>query len=105
VENGVRVEHGDGAILTANPAGLALTGDNPAIRIERHDLTAGGTVVIGTDLTEREVAWLRDTEWARTAEDILWRRSKLGLRFSPDEAAALARWLESAHPTDAEPPK
>jgi glycerol-3-phosphate dehydrogenase len=48
----------------------------------------------GADLTEREVAWLRDTEWARTAEDVLWRRSKLGLRFSPDEAAALARWLE-----------
>ena len=48
----------------------------------------------GADLTEREVAWLRDTEWARTAEDVLWRRSKLGLHFSPDEAAALARWLE-----------
>jgi glycerol-3-phosphate dehydrogenase len=48
----------------------------------------------GADLTEREITWLRDTEWARTAEDVLWRRSKLGLRFSPDEAAALARRLE-----------
>ncbi len=50
-------------------------------------------VRFGADLTEREVTWLRDTEWARTAEDVLWRRSKLGLRFSPDEAAALERWL------------
>ena len=41
----------------------------------------------------RGLAWLREAEWARTAEDVLWRRSKLGLRFSPDEAAALERWL------------
>ena len=47
----------------------------------------------GADLTEREVGWLRAREWACTAEDILWRRSKLGLRFSPDEVSALARWL------------
>jgi len=47
----------------------------------------------GADLTEREVAWLRDTEWARTADDVLWRRSKLGLRFSSAEATALSGWL------------
>lgn len=50
-------------------------------------------VRFGADLTEREVAWLREAEWARTAEDVLWRRSKLGLRFSADAAAALGRWL------------
>ncbi len=50
-------------------------------------------VCFGADLTEREVAWLRETEWARTAEDVLWRRSKLGLRFSAEEAAALGRWM------------
>ena len=38
--------------------------------------------VFGADLSEREVDWLVRTEWARTAEDVLWRRSKLGLRFS-----------------------
>jgi glycerol-3-phosphate dehydrogenase len=43
----------------------------------------------GADLTEREVDYLVDQEWARTAEDILWRRSKLGLRFSAEESAAL----------------
>jgi glycerol-3-phosphate dehydrogenase len=50
-------------------------------------------VRFGADLTEREVAWLRTAEWARSAEDVLWRRSKLGLRFSADEAAALGRWM------------
>ena len=47
------------------------------------------TDAIGADLTEREVAWLVRTEWARTADDILWRRSKLGLRFTEAERAAL----------------
>ncbi len=45
--------------------------------------------VIGADLTEREVDFLRRTEWARTADDILWRRTKLGLRVTPAEAASL----------------
>jgi len=48
----------------------------------------------GADLTEREVDWLIRTEWARTADDILWRRSKLGLRFSATETGALATYLE-----------
>ncbi|MDH3194962.1 MAG: glycerol-3-phosphate dehydrogenase, partial [Hyphomicrobiales bacterium] len=43
----------------------------------------------GADLTEREVRYLIDEEWARTAEDVLWRRSKLGLRFSDAETARL----------------
>ncbi len=47
----------------------------------------------GADLTEREVDWLVRTEWARTADDILWRRSKLGLRLDAREAAELARYL------------
>ena len=47
----------------------------------------------GHGLSEREVAHLIDTEWARTAEDVLWRRTKLGLRFTPDQAAALDSWM------------
>jgi glycerol-3-phosphate dehydrogenase len=46
--------------------------------------------VFGADLTEREVDWLARTEWARTAEDVLWRRSKLGLRFTREQARVLA---------------
>jgi glycerol-3-phosphate dehydrogenase len=49
----------------------------------------------GWDLTEREVAWLMEREWAVTAEDVLWRRSKLGLRLAPEEAARLAGWMEA----------
>ncbi|MFD0982088.1 glycerol-3-phosphate dehydrogenase [Tropicimonas aquimaris] len=60
---------------------------------------------LGTDfghgLSEREVAWLMDKEFARTADDVLWRRSKLGLRFSDDEAAALARWMSARRETAA----
>jgi glycerol-3-phosphate dehydrogenase len=52
--------------------------------------------IFGADLGEREVAFLMEKEWARTADDILWRRSKLGLRFSPDEVAALTRYMEDA---------
>ena len=56
----------------------------------------------GWDLTEREVRWLMEREWARTAEDVLWRRTKLGLRLDAGEAARLAEWMaaevrEGAH--------
>jgi glycerol-3-phosphate dehydrogenase len=44
---------------------------------------------LGAGLTEREVDFLQRTEWARTAGDILWRRTKLGLRITPAEAAGL----------------
>ena len=42
----------------------------------------------GAGLTAREVDWLVRHEWARTAEDVLWRRSKLGLRMSADTLSA-----------------
>ena len=48
----------------------------------------------GCGLSEAEADYLRREEWARTAEDILWRRSKLGLRFNAAQQAALAQWLE-----------
>lgn len=43
----------------------------------------------GADLTEAELRYLVRAEWARTAEDVVWRRSKLGLRLSPHEIAAV----------------
>lgn len=45
--------------------------------------------LFGWDLTEAEVRFLMETEWARSAEDVLWRRTKLGLRLTADEAAGL----------------
>lgn len=47
----------------------------------------------GADLTEREVGYLIDHEWAATAHDIVWRRSKLGLRLTRDEIASLDAWM------------
>lgn len=44
----------------------------------------------GGGLTAREIAWLTSREWAMTADDILWRRSKLGLHMTPAERAAVA---------------
>jgi glycerol-3-phosphate dehydrogenase len=49
----------------------------------------------GSDLTEAECRYLRNEEWAMTAEDILWRRTKLGLAFQHSESAALADWIGS----------
>ncbi len=48
----------------------------------------------GHGLTQREVDFLVAEEWAMTAEDILWRRSKLGLRFTTQEAARLSDYLK-----------
>ncbi|MCF6198361.1 MAG: glycerol-3-phosphate dehydrogenase [Hyphomicrobiaceae bacterium] len=47
----------------------------------------------GAGLYELEVSYLLETEWARSADDILWRRSKLGLRFSKEQVARLENWL------------
>ncbi|WP_280539365.1 glycerol-3-phosphate dehydrogenase [Chromohalobacter sp. 11-W] len=59
----------------------------------------------GADLYAAEVDYLRDHEWARTAEDILWRRSKLGLRLNDSEQRRLADYLDRsfAEPTNADP--
>jgi len=47
----------------------------------------------GAGFTERELDWLVQHEWARTAEDVLWRRSKLGLHMPPEGQARLAQRL------------
>jgi glycerol-3-phosphate dehydrogenase len=50
----------------------------------------------GADLYEIEARYLVEHEFARTADDILWRRSKLGLRLSADEIAAFDAWMTAA---------
>lgn len=54
---------------------------------------------LGTDfghtLTEREVDWLITHEWACNADDVLWRRSKLGLHFSAEQSGTLNSWIQS----------
>nr|WP_152827809.1 glycerol-3-phosphate dehydrogenase [Fertoeibacter niger] len=50
----------------------------------------------GGTLTEAEVRWLMTREYARKADDVVWRRSKLGLRMTKDEIAALAAFMAAA---------
>ena len=47
----------------------------------------------GATLTEAEVIWLMDREFARSAEDVVWRRSKLGLRLTPAQVETLDTWM------------
>jgi glycerol-3-phosphate dehydrogenase len=47
----------------------------------------------GPELTGAEVRYLVTHEWARFPEDILWRRSKLGLTISAEERDALAAFM------------
>jgi len=48
----------------------------------------------GAGLTRAEVDYLIDQEWARTAHDILWRRSKLGLRLAAEQVDRLSLYLQ-----------
>lgn len=47
----------------------------------------------GATLTEQEIDWLMKREYARTAEDIVWRRNKLGLRLSAEEISDLEKFM------------
>ncbi len=47
----------------------------------------------GGGLSAAEVDYCMDREWARNADDMLWRRSKLGLRILPEGRAALERYM------------
>jgi glycerol-3-phosphate dehydrogenase len=47
----------------------------------------------GGGLYAREVEWFRREEWAQAADDILWRRTKLGLHAPKEAADELAGYL------------
>jgi glycerol-3-phosphate dehydrogenase len=47
------------------------------------------------DLTGAEVRYLVENEWAQSAEDVLWRRSKLGLKATPEERNTLGQFIAS----------
>ena len=49
----------------------------------------------GAGLYAREVDYLCEEEWAQSAEDILWRRSKLGLLLGPMQQQKLVRYLQA----------
>lgn len=49
----------------------------------------------GAGLYEIEAKYLINHEWATSAEDILWRRSKLGLHMTKDQRANFTTWFET----------
>ncbi|MCF6196741.1 MAG: glycerol-3-phosphate dehydrogenase [Emcibacter sp.] len=51
--------------------------------------------LIGPGLYDYEATYLINQEWATTPEDILWRRTKLGLTWSEDDVQSLEGWLKS----------
>ena len=56
----------------------------------------------GATLTEAEINWLMTHEYARNAEDVIWRRNKLGLRLSQEQVRALDDWMaQRRHSTPA----
>ena len=48
----------------------------------------------GAGLFEREVRYLMVHEWAKTADDVLWRRTKLGLHLEPSQREELKKWMQ-----------
>ncbi|HXV09848.1 MAG TPA: glycerol-3-phosphate dehydrogenase C-terminal domain-containing protein, partial [Burkholderiales bacterium] len=48
----------------------------------------------GVELYAREIDYFVEREWARTADDVLWRRTKAGLHLSSSQRAAVARYIE-----------
>ena len=49
--------------------------------------------LIGGRICEAELEWLRDQEWARSADDVLWRRTKLGLHLDEAAQARVRAWF------------
>jgi glycerol-3-phosphate dehydrogenase len=64
-----------------------LLGDAKSWADMGHDFGAG--------LTEREAEHLRADEWAVTGEDVLWRRSKLGLHMTEFQRLAFSGWFNA----------
>ena len=71
----------------AHAYGTALNGMLANVRSE-----TGMGEAFGAGLTEVEARWMRSREWARTAADMLERRSKLGLAMTAAERARLEAW-------------
>ena len=50
----------------------------------------------GAGITASELDWTKRKEWVTTAEDFLWRRTKLGLRLNADQIARIGAYLETS---------
>ncbi|RIK84314.1 MAG: glycerol-3-phosphate dehydrogenase [Hyphomicrobiales bacterium] len=75
---------------------VRLYGTRAAVLLEDARSLADLGRCFGADLYEAEVRYLMAQEWAATADDVLWRRTKLGLRVCAEEAAALDAFMQAA---------
>lgn len=69
-------------------------GTNAAVMLGDAEAQADLGCDFGATLTSRELDWLVDQEFAQTAEDVVWRRSKLGLRLTADQMAVIDDYLQ-----------
>jgi len=56
---------------------------------------------IAPGVFEAELDYLHEHEWARSADDVLWRRSKLGLHLTPEQRERVAQWFAARWPAAA----
>ncbi|MEE9388106.1 MAG: glycerol-3-phosphate dehydrogenase [Paracoccaceae bacterium] len=59
-------------------------------------VTADLGIDFGATLSEAEVKWLMAKEFAQTGEDVVWRRTKLGLKMTQSQVTALDKWMGAA---------
>ncbi len=50
---------------------------------------------VAPGLYEAELDYLQRSEWACGADDVLWRRSKLGLHYTAQQRDEVAGWMEN----------
>ena len=68
-------------------------GTRIALILDDHNNVEDLGMNFGQGLTEAEVHYLKLHEWVENAEDVLWRRTKLGVHMSADEISALEHWF------------
>jgi glycerol-3-phosphate dehydrogenase len=81
----LEIAHGERLVRSYGTLAWTLLGDSKTIE----DLGQN----MGHSLTERELRYLISDEWALSADDVLWRRTKLGIRFSPAQINELKAWF------------
>jgi glycerol-3-phosphate dehydrogenase len=64
----------------------------------RHILREPQGKDFGHGFSEAELRWLVEKEWAQTAEDVLWRRTKLGLVMEPQQVQRIEAYLARVKP-------
>ncbi len=88
------LKRGHGFLTDYWAARLIRAYGTEAVAVLNGAKTAGDLGIdFGATLTEAEVRWLITHEFAKTAADVVWRRTKLGLRLTPEQIAVLDSFM------------